>query len=130
MDEQIDYVTVPAIVAKGIDYLDRLSKHRSPEGIVETDKDWHILREMFKVWLTVYPLDAKDFVDNARTYKTHNQVSKGIIKEHGGAMIQHKLEVPEKLYKMIELMFPRQNFDKEFVEKLMSELPILNVTKF
>jgi hypothetical protein len=123
MDE-LDYYVVPAKVIKGADHLVRLSKMTSPEGKVATSKDWYVLEEMIKVYKSMYPSDYRSFARTASAIRvSHRNTTGGIAKEHGGAEIRHTLELPQKLYEMLMVMFPRQNLDKEFVYKFANILP-------
>jgi hypothetical protein len=126
MDE-MEYYTVPAKVVKGADHLMALSKQTTPEGKVETSKDWWVLEETIKVYRSMFPRDYLEFVESvARIRQAHRGISKGVAKEAGGAEIRSTLELPQRLYEMIMTMFPAQRFDKEFVYKFANRLPIFS----
>lgn len=127
-NDEVEWVQVPATVAKGVDYLAELSKHQSPNGLVETQTDWKILKEVVKVWRAVYPQEAAHFYEGVKKFKSANNSVKGISKE-GSAMLLHTLELPEKLYVTLMTMFPNLKFDKEFVLKFVKELPEFYVAK-
>lgn len=126
-----DYETIlfPSRTIKAVDHLVKLAKHTTPKGRVESPNDWRILKETILVWSKYYPEDFTQFTESAKQLKRAHQFNKGIAKGDGEALIQHQLEIPEKLYHMIMSMFPNQNFDKEFVQKFMKELPLFDVTK-
>jgi hypothetical protein len=124
MDE-VDYYTVPAKVIKGANHLVEIAKQASPNGRVETSKDWWILEETIKVYRSMFPRDYLEFMSSIAAIRSaHRGLSQGIAKEAGGAELRSTLELPQKLHEMILTMFPKQYFDKEFVYKFANKLPV------
>jgi hypothetical protein len=68
------------------------------------------------------------FVETMKQYRAGTTHNKGIVKDDDGDMVQHMLEIPEVFHNYMHTMFPRQKWDKKFIRKLTSELPILKVT--
>ena len=120
--EEYQTVNVPSIVFKGIEYLVKLSEKVSPNGFVETDNDWKILVETFKVWRRLYPDVYMEFLRTMRDYNVGESINKGMVKE-GGAFIQHRLEVPYTLHRFFTQMFPNLKYDRKFIKRFVRELP-------
>ena len=97
-----------------VDAIIKLAKGRGKR--VTGEKDWDVIEKVIRMWQTLYPQESKFFYDSMKKWRVNSKPS-GINREKGGAMIQHKLEVPQKLYQLIEAVYPDQKWDKRFVEK-------------
>jgi hypothetical protein len=122
-----DYVTIPKRIADGIEHLADISIKTSPNGKVETSTDWAVLVETYKVWKHAYPNLYSEFIKSANTYRNEYKFNKGMNKE-GSAFIQHRLEVPEALHKWWETMFPKIKYDRDFIDRLIKELPEFKIS--
>ena len=117
----IQQVPYEGFLVQTIDALVKLAK---PCGkIIKTEYDWTVLEQTIRVWQTLYPQESEMFYKSMKKWWA-NTKRLGVSKEKGGAMVQHKLEVPQKLYQMIEAIFPNQKWDKKFVEKFAKRFRI------
>ena len=122
-----DYVTIPKRIADGIEHLADISIKTSPNGKVETNTDWDVLIDTYKVWKNAYPDLYQEFLRSIMLLRNEYKTSRGMKKE-GSAFIQHRLEVPETLHKWWETMFPRIKYDRQFIDKLIKELPEFKIS--
>lgn len=125
--DELEYVTVPRALYKAADHLSELGKHKSPNGIIETEADWKILIELYKVWRSLYPHLYDEFIRGAKMYRELNSSNKGFNKVDT-ALLQHQLEIPESFHILICTLFPLHSYTKEFVKRLTDELPEFNVS--
>lgn len=110
-----------------IDNLLELHKRRGSPPQVSSETDWQTLEYILKGFETLYPQLSYDFYNNMREWRRLSSAH-GISREKGGALIQHKLEVPEKVYNMIKIVFPQQKWDKKFSEKFARRFSSLTGT--
>lgn len=104
-------------------------KKQSPLGIVETEGDWEVVEKLFEVWAYANPDEFAYFKASVDRLKSMNTYSKGVKEESGGFM-HHRMEVPERFYKLINDFFPNQNWSKEFTSKLVRRIPLLKVSGY
>lgn len=108
-----------------VEYVDKLLELRSKRGSnlsVQTEGDWAIMDFIYKGWRTLFSEYADGFESQMRTWRAMTLNKMGVAKE-GGAMLQHQLEVPEKLYAMIKIVYPMQKWDKKFIKKFSDRFP-------
>lgn len=99
-----------------VDALVAIAKKNGSKDQVETSYDWNTLDFMYKGWKILYPKTSKEFEDHMREWRRYSN-HLGISKEKGGAMLQHKFNLPMPLYQMIDAIFPKQKWDKKFVDE-------------
>lgn len=126
-ESPLEYVTVPRGVAQSIDTLVKLSNLTSPEGFVETQKDWEVFKHLFSFWKYYYPDQYKDFRRSCDIYRSEYLSNKGMHKE-GEAFVQHRLEMPESLHKIILVIFPKVKYDRKFIDRLIKEIPEFKIS--
>lgn len=129
--EDTDYYTaVPLPMLKDIEHLVDVRKKASPDGRIESDKDFEILVNVYGVWRKYFPEDYRSFIKSAEQIRNDvtMQGTKGIVKGEGEARMQHQLEIPEKLHQMIVIIFPQHKYDKAFVKKFVQYLPEFRVS--
>lgn len=123
----MEYVTLPKSIADGIEHLANISTKTSPNGMVETNADWLVLVDVYKVWKKSYPDLYYDFIAGVSKLRNIYKENKGMAKE-GSAFIQHRLEMPETLHRMLEVMFPHIKYDRKFIDRLIKELPEFKIS--
>jgi|APGre2960657404_1045060.scaffolds.fasta_scaffold54688_2 hypothetical protein len=96
-------------------------------GTVESDLEWEAVVLMFNLFKVEYPDHYEWFKDKITEYRRATDSSHGIIKDDSGDSMQHQLEIPEGFHMYIHTIFPNQKWDKNFVRRLIRELPILKV---
>ncbi len=121
----VDYVPFPAELVIRVDRIVEAAKGSS--GFVQTQADLKVLRMLFDLFVRYYPQAANDLYQSVKFFKT-NEKEKGISKE-GSAMIQHTLEMPQRLHELIHAVYPNQKYDRQFVRRLVSVIPEVRATK-
>ena len=125
----VDYIPLPKPIADGVEHLANISIQTSPSGTVETNRDWQIFVDVYKVWKLSYPDLYKEFLRSVDIYRTeYRRAGNKGMKKDGDAFIQNRLEMPETLHKMINVMFPRVVYDRKFIDRLIKELPEFKIS--
>lgn len=115
----IEYVPYESELVRFVDAVVDMAKKFGSKEQVTTEKDWELLDFIFKGWCILYPRTSKDFLDHMKEWRLRSN-RLGIVRERGGAMMQHKFNVPMEIYSMIMAIFPNQEWDKKFVNKFAS----------
>jgi hypothetical protein len=122
-----EYVAVSPTKLKLVDEIVFKVRHNT-SGTVESDQEWEAIVLMFKLFTIEYPEHYEWFIDKIKFYRNATQDTHGIIKDESGDSMQHQLEIPEGFHMYVHTMFPNQKWDKKFVRRLISELPILKIS--
>lgn len=122
---KVDWVPYPADLVVKIDKIIEMAKGSS--GYVQTEADLKVLRALFEVFVRYYPQAATDLYNSVQFFKAHEK--DGGIGKEGSAMVQHQLEMPEKLYLLIKAVYPNQSWDRKFIRRLISVIPEVKATK-
>lgn len=120
----IQWVPFPADLVFQVDRIVELAK--GSQGAVQSQGDLKVLREIYELFRKYYPEANKDMEIAVKHFKTYEK-EKGISKE-GSAMIQHQIEVPERLYQLISAVYPNQKWDRKFVRILVQAIPETKAT--
>lgn len=122
--EGIKQVPYDASIVLFIDKLIEVrNKNGSTEGTISTEKDWETMQFLLRGWKILYPEEAYSFNNHMKILRRDTK-NNGLVKE-GNALIQHQMEIPETLYKMIKALFPVQKWDKKFVTAFTKRFPQL-----
>lgn len=118
----------PRHLVEAVDSLIEFAKNRqSPNGRVEWDGDWEVIRAIFQLFAVTCPEECQAFVRSQRQNRALLSNPNAIVKQ-GEARMQHMLEVPELVDFMIKTLFPRQRTqDRKFITRLSKVLPVLKV---
>lgn len=119
----LEYVPYETPLVNAIDKLIEIAKKNESKDSIQREKDWETMEWIVKLWSYLYPDHFYQFSKHMKELRSHANMN-GVAKEHGGAMIQHQLEIPQRLYQMIGVVFPYQKFDKKFVAQFASKLPM------
>jgi hypothetical protein len=124
LHNDIDYTPFERQIVEFVDATIALNtSHGRPTSITK-ERDWDVIGFIYKGFSVLYPKDAREFEKYMK--EVHHISNPHGIKKEGNAMIQHVLEVPEKLYKMINAIFPAQKWnDKKFVRSFAKHYPQL-----
>ena len=100
----------------------------SKQGVVEHEGDWKTIEFCYEVFRISYPEDLKVFIE------TQKKVRYNLKHEHGGfkdgeARMQHMMNIPQKMYQLINVFYPDQKWDRTFVRELAVRLPVFRVPK-
>jgi hypothetical protein len=123
----ISYVPYERQYVEFIDALIDFAKKNQSTSQIVSDADWKTMEFIYKGWKTFYPIHATQFEDHMKDVRNHSHIA-GIVKE-GEGMIQYQLEIPEKLYHMIQIIFPNQKWDREFIRKFAQHFPTLRAAE-
>lgn len=127
LKDQAEYVVVPREQLMLIDRVVEKMKH-NVGGVVESPSDWEAVVLLFDLFRKEHPGHYAHFVETMKQYRLATISNNAIIKDDSGDLVQHMLEVPEVFHQYMHYMFPNQKWDKKFIKKLTSELPILKVS--
>ena len=120
----IDLVPYEAPLVEAVDAIVKFAKYKGCGKTIEREVDWEVVRYIFEVWCVLYPDYAKGYLDHMKQWRL-------LSNKHGGgregeAHIQHTFNLPEKLYEMIESIFPffgSQLNDIKFARKFANKMP-------
>lgn len=120
---------MPKVLVHTIEKIDEYwQKHGSKAGHVEGKSDWKVVLFAWELFRISYPEDVKIFVETQRRVKQALKHEHGIVKEPN-IMQQHVMNMPQKLYQLINTFYPNQKWDRDFVRELAERLPVLKVPK-
>lgn len=102
-------------IVEFVDSLILLNKKNGTPNTVTTENDWKTLEYIMQGFETLYPVKAYEFYEHMKKWRELS-TAMGVSRE-GEAIIQHQLEVPEKVMSMIRIVFPNLKWDKKFVAK-------------
>jgi hypothetical protein len=91
--------------------------------VVKSMSDWTVVGELLKFWYEEYPLEYQEFkssVIDARRSRNSDGYSTTREIKYVGAL-------PPRFMKMIQVIFPFQQFDKAFISKLIKRFPMFKV---
>lgn len=104
-----------------VDRLIEISK--GDRDTVRTDSDWRVIEELCKFFASRWPDEAKEFRDAIPDIRS-TRASGGYNKNKE---IRYVGAIPPRLMRLIKIIFPYQQYDKIFVNKLVKKIPILEV---
>lgn len=127
LNDTPEYVTVPRQQVMVIDKIvEKLKNNQS--GTVESQDDWDAIVLLFDLFKLEHPLHYQSFIETIKEYRKATSSNHGIIRDDAGDMVQHMLEIPEVFHSYVHRIFPTQKWDRKFIKKLTSELPILKIS--
>jgi hypothetical protein len=91
--------------------------------VVKSQSDWDVVNELIKFWYEEYPQEYDEFKSSiVATRRSRNDGGYSSSREtkYVGAL-------PPRFMKMIKVIFPFQQFDKSFVNKLIKRFPMFKV---
>lgn len=125
-----ELVEIPRWVVDLTDSLVQVAHDNiSPNGFIETDKDWNVVEAIFKVWAARYPDDYRQFGESQKQVRANSFNDLGITKGKGGAEMQHQLNLPQKFDEMFRSLYPNQKFTKKFIQQLARKFPVFTVAR-
>ena len=107
-----------------VDRTDRIVELAHGErDVVKSASDWDVVEELLKFWYEEYPLEYKEFkssVVDIRRSRNSDGYSKSRDTRYLGAL-------PPRFMRMIKAIFPFQQFDRAFTNKLVNRIPLFKV---
>jgi hypothetical protein len=127
MQDDIRYEPFPRAVVQAVDRIvEKTNVLNFPEA-VDTEAAWRIVDDVFKLWKRFYPHEYSAFVKSQKDFRRSQANKHGSAREKGGAEMQHLIEVHPRLHHILKNFFPRQQWDKKFIMKLVKRIPELQV---
>lgn len=117
----VKYRPYPKHVVEGVDYLVRISRGRTD---VKTANDWALVAKIFEFWTRIFPHEWQEFASSIKDIKATRLRKDG--KSRLGE-IKYVAALPYRFERLIKTCFPKQQFDKEFVYKLVKNVKIVQV---
>lgn len=124
----IRYEAFPRSYVEVIDRLIDLAKKNGSKDVIQSSRDWQTIEYIYKAFSILFPNEHAQFEKNMQELRAR-QLNRNSIAKQDGGMIQFQLNMPQKLYDMIITFFPKQAFDKKFVQGLAKHLPVLQVAE-
>ena len=119
--EGINYIPYERPVVDFIDKLLDVAKTNGSKDDIKTSYDWKTLEFLYKGWSILYPVSARDFEKHMKRVRTDTR-NNGVVHE-GSAMLQSLVEIPQPLYRMIRIIFPKQKWDRKFIDRFVTYFP-------
>ena len=106
---------------EAVDHLVRLS-HGKRERCL-TESDWTVLENVFDFFTKRWPKEYQEFKNTIPDIRSTRRA--GGLSESGG--IKYLAALPPKLERLIKVVFPMQQFDKRFMDKLIRRFRLIKV---
>lgn len=130
MNDDYEVIQMPKILIEVVDTLDKYFKlHGNKQGVVDSKADWKLVEMCYDLFRISYPEDLKVFIATQKQIRYNLKNEDGSIKEKGGARAQHMMNIPQKMYQLINTFYPNQTWDRKFVLELAKHLPVFKVPK-
>jgi len=106
-----------------VDAVDRIIElaHGNRET-VRTEEDWKVVEELFKFFASEWPREYAEFKQSIGSIRDAKGEGYSKTRE-----IRHVGSLPPRFEKMIKVIFPYQQWDKEFVNKFVKKFPLFKV---
>jgi hypothetical protein len=104
-----------------IDHLVEISKGK--RETVSSAKDWEIMDELLSFFIQRWPNEFNDFKESMELIRQSRL--KGGYSRSGE--IKYTASLPPRLERLIKAIFPLQQFNKEFIYKLINHYKIFKV---
>lgn len=121
---EIYYVPFEKHLVEWTDSVVEMAKKLDCGKQIETEADWKVIEYIFKGWTVLFEQDYKRFIDKMKFLKSSLSNDDATAKE-GEGRVQHQMEFPMTLYKLIDSVFPLQKWDTKFVRKFANRMPEL-----
>lgn len=123
----IDYEVFPRQWVQALEFLDDKYIKNGRHKQVDNDKDWEILRDIFKVWKTLDANGYEEFVALQKQTKATQLDEFGSSGMGKSERVRHLAEIPGMYALFVKKYYPNQNFSSEFTRKLIKHVPELRI---
>lgn len=103
------------------DYLIKISGNRQA---VTGDNDWVVISKIFEFWTRRWPEEWQEFGNAIKDIKATRLNKDGMSKSRDTKYIG---ALPPRLMRLIQAIFPFQQFNKKFVYELTRRIKIIKV---
>ena len=131
----VTYRVVPRWLNDLSDAIVKLGKGRGGKDVmVETETDWQVVAGLVDLYANAFPQDWKLFLEANSMIQTTQPNRHGLLedpttKKGGTAQIRQLGQWPFELEIFIRTIWPNQRFDKKFIRKFMSRLPVFKTVE-
>ena len=118
---KMQYIPVIKGDLDAVDYLTKLGRGRTS---VKTSDDWYVIGKIFEFWTRKWPHEWREF---GKTIKDIRATRRSKTGKSASGEIKYVGALPPRFMRLIKIMFPYQQFNKEFVYKLVKNIKIVKV---
>ena len=116
-----DYIAVHPKDLQAIDYLVKIGSGRQS---VKSDSDWMVISKIFEFWTRRWPEEWQEFGSTIKDIKATRLNKQGYSESKDTRYVG---AIPVRLMKLIQIIFPFQQFNKKFVSDLTRRINIIQV---
>lgn len=125
-----DYEEVPSDALAMIDKIVEEGRKCSPNGRVETDYDWRIVKRLWVYYTRAQPADYAGWKKEINRFREVYKDNRNHVKEEGGGFMKHTLEIPLYFYQILRSFFPNQQVEeKSFYKRFIDEVDEARMSK-
>jgi len=120
----VHFEIFPRVVVETVDKI--IGNVDNHSGVIETNKDWEVVRALFVVWKKFFPQEYKDQIKEIKSLRrrAHNEYQS--VK--GNQEFRHLIEIPFSYKRLLIAVFYNQNWkDKKLLRKMAQQVPELKV---
>lgn len=117
---------VRGIARTDFEFVEMLEQLTRGASTIDNSRHWEIVKEIFEFLYSRFPEEFVEFKDQMQAIRQTRLNAKGYSKSKE---IQYVGALPFRFERMIKKCFPDQQFNKEFIWKLVRKLPILAVSQ-
>ena len=116
-----DYI---AVHPKDLQAIDHLVKIGSGRLSVKSESDWVVISKIFEFWTPRWPEEWQEFGSTIKDIKATRLNKQGYSDSRDTRYVG---AIPVRLMKLIQTIFPFQQFNKKFVSELTKRINIVQV---
>lgn len=125
-----EYAEVPSDALALIDKLVEDGRKCSPNGRVETDYDWRMVKKLWVYYTKAQPKDYAGWKQEMKKYREAYKDNKYHVKEEGSGFFKHTLEIPLYFYNILHSFFPNQLVEEpKFYKRFITEVDEARMSK-
>lgn len=117
----VQYIPVHKNDLQAIDHLVKIGSGRQS---VKSDSDWMVISQIFEFWTRRWPHEWQEFGEQIKAIKATRLNKQGMSESRDTKYVG---ALPIRLMKLIQIIFPFQQFDKKFVYALTKRIKIVQV---
>lgn len=121
VDLTVDYRAVPRSDLEAVDRLINIAPNATD---IKSERDWMIVGKIFEFWSRRWPEEWQAYVESMDLIKQTRLNAQGYSKSRE---IRYVGALPLRLERIIKVIFPFQQFDKNFVYELTKRIKITKV---
>ena len=115
---------VTPVIKQDLDAVDYLVKIGRGRTSVKTANDWAVVGNIFEFWTRKWPYEWREFASTIKDIRVTRRSKTGKSASGG---IKYVGALPPRFMRLIKVIFPYQQFDKKFVNKLVNNVKITKV---